>query len=314
MKRLSKIIFYTISSCFLVFALGFSACKEESNGENPENPDEPMDIFGTVTVSGPVQNDLISEASGIVNSQSNDSYIWVHNDGGAEPENRLFLMDKNGQDKGMVWLKDLDNIDWEDIALGPGPEQGKTYLYIGQIGDNRAQFDTRNIFRIEEPTIAGGTLTTDTITNIETITYRYPDGPRDAETLIVDPLTKDIYIISKRESPVINIYVMKYPQSVTDTIVLEKTGTLPFTQATGGDISKDGTEILIKNYTNVFYWKREPNESITEALSKDPTNITYQIEPQGEAIAFASDNSGFFTLSEEASDIETILYFYPRIE
>ena len=97
MKRLSKIIFYTISSCFLVFALGFSACKEDSNGENPENPDEPIDIFGTVTVAGPVQNDLISEASGIVTSQSNESYIWVHNDGGAEPENRLFLMDKFGE-------------------------------------------------------------------------------------------------------------------------------------------------------------------------------------------------------------------------
>ena len=28
------------------------------------------------------------------------------------------------------------NVDWEDIAAGPGPEPGQHYLYVGDIGDN----------------------------------------------------------------------------------------------------------------------------------------------------------------------------------
>ena len=29
-----------------------------------------------------------------------------------------------------------DNCDWEDIAVGPGPDPQKTYIYIGDIGGN----------------------------------------------------------------------------------------------------------------------------------------------------------------------------------
>ncbi len=293
--------------------LSLNSCKEEVNGQDNENGITDERIFELATIAGTVANNDITEASGIVSSKAAPGLIWVHNDGGAGAENRLFLMDASGKDQGTIWLKDVENIDWEDLTIGPGPDDGKNYLYVGQIGDNRAQFDLRNIYRIEEPTLDNGSLSTDTISGIATITYRYPDGPRDAETLMVDPLTKDVYVISKRE-PKVSIYVARYPQSLSDTITLEKVGSLEFTQATGGDISADGSEILIKNYTNVYYWKREEGQSVEDALSETPREITYQIEPQGEAIAFAADGSGFFTLSEEAQGIEAVLYFYPRIE
>ena len=31
------------------------------------------------------------------------------------------------------------------------------------------------------------------------IHFKYPDGPRDAETLMIDPVEKLIYIVSKRD-------------------------------------------------------------------------------------------------------------------
>ena len=314
MKRTTHFIFYTlVLSTFLFFILTLNSCKEEVKGNGNDSKNTEDDIFELATVAGNVANDDITEASGIVASKNAAGFYWVHNDGGAGPENRLFLMDASGKDAGTVWLKDIENIDWEDLTIGAGPEEDKNYLYVGQIGDNRAQFNLRNIYRIEEPTIINGSIAQDTVKDIDVITYKYPDGPRDAETLMIDPLTKDLYIISKRE-PQINIYVARYPQSTSDTITLEKVGTLGFTQATAGDISADGTEILIKNYTNVFYWQRAEGQSIEEALEAEPTEITYQIEPQGEAITFAADGSGFFTLSEEAQGIEAILYYYPRVK
>jgi hypothetical protein len=41
--------------------------------------------------------------------------------------------------------------------------------------------------------------------------FQYPDGSRDAETLLLDPLTKDIYVISKREFEDIRVYRAPYP-------------------------------------------------------------------------------------------------------
>ena len=51
-----------------------------------------------------------------------------------------------------------------------------------------------------------------TLSDVETFTLQYPDGPRDAETLMVDPLSGDIYIVSKRDT-VLHIYRAAYPQS-----------------------------------------------------------------------------------------------------
>ena len=311
MNKLNKIIFYNFPVLLFSLSLVAYSCKDDITKDNDDNTVDTL--FKTAEVAGTVEYDAINEASGLVNSRHNPDLFWVNNDGGIGDENRIFLMDKNGKHKAEYWLDGVINIDWEDISIGPGPEDNINYIYVGQIGDNQAQFDTRNIFRFPEPSPDANQFPlTDTITGIETITYVYPDGPRDAESLFIDPLTKDIYIISKRESPEINIYVAKFPQSLSDTITLEQVGTLPFTQATAGDISSDGSEVLIKNYTNIYYWKRTAEESVSEALAKTPTNIPYLLEPQGEAIAFVLDGNGFYTVSEEPNNIEAVLYFYER--
>ncbi|UZR94785.1 hypothetical protein [Chondrinema litorale] len=316
MNKLSKIIFYNFWLIIALFSTLAFSCKDDiSNGDDEDNGTPKETIFKTGASAGALSSGEITEASGLVNSRSHSDFFWINNDGGAGAENRIFLVDKTGTLKATYWLEGVSNIDWEDITLGPGPEEGTNYLYVGQIGDNQAQYDKRNVFRFVEPSPDESQFPlTDTISNIETITYVYPDGSRDAETLMIDPVTKDLYIVSKRESPEINIYVASYPQSTSETITLDKVGTLPFTQATAGDISKDGSEILIKNYTTIYYWKRTSGESVADALAKTATEIPYLIEPQGEAIAFTTDGTGFYTVSEEANNIEAVLYFYEREE
>jgi hypothetical protein len=49
-----------------------------------------------------------------------------------------------------------------------------------------------------------------------------------------------------------------------------------------------------------------------EALKPPPYIVEYKEEPQGEAITFARDGSGFYTLSEKVKGEKTYLYFYPR--
>jgi len=212
-------------------------------------------------------------------------------------------------------LEGASNRDWEDMTAGPGSEEGVHYLYIGEIGDNQAQYDFKIIYRFPEPNISTNS-TTSTIPSqqVDRILFRYPnDVQMDAEALLVDPLTTDIYIITKREEPV-TVYRLAWPHSTDAPMTADKVATLPFTQVTAGAISPNGLQILLKTYETIFLWTRNPEESIVDALMRPPARIPYTPEPQGEAIVFGSDGQRFFTLSEESNNIKPKLYEYRKRE
>jgi hypothetical protein len=254
-----------------------------------------------------LKNPKLKEISGITASKSNSGYFWVHNDSGNEPQ--IFLIDQDLKIIMTCFLEGIINRDWEDITLGPGPKEGKTYIYIGDIGDNNADNSLKYIYRLEEPEFDGKTDNV-WIKDFDRITFRLSGDKKDTETLLLDPRTRDLYVISKREEPVW-LYKLSYPQSTSDTATATKLFSLPFTQIVGGDVSADGRKILLKNYEHIYYWKDEDGkQSIETLLPQKPYEVPYELEPQGEAIAWAKDNSGFFTLSEKNVGKETYLYFY----
>lgn len=273
--------------------------------------------FGERVDKGLVEHESISEASGIVASQKNPDVLWVHNDSG-QP-NFVFALSSRGIHLGVYVLDGVQNHDWEDIAIGPGPEDSRSYLYIGDIGDNRAQRDLKYIHRVPEPRVRAGQATSQNLSNIETISFRYPDGKRDAETLLVDPATKDLYVISKRE-PQVRVYRAPYPQSITAPMTLEQVATLVLNEhaaqdgwLVGGDISPSGAEILLKSYSDVYYWTRAPGQTVHQALAARPIALPYLPEPQGEALGWKADGTGYYTVSEERDEVPARLYFYPRL-
>ncbi|MBS1528384.1 MAG: PE-PGRS family protein, partial [Bacteroidetes bacterium] len=70
-------------------------------------------------------------------------------------------------------------------------------------------------------------------------------------------------------------------------------------KATGGDISPDGTEILMRTNELIWYWKLPAGTSITQGLLSQPEVAPYaNNEPQGEGIGFAADGSGYYTDTE----------------
>ena len=149
------------------------------------------------------------------------------------------------------------------------------------------------------------------IETFDRIAFQFPDGKRDAEALMIDPNTRDLYVVSKREENV-SVYVAPFPQSVDQTITLKKVVTLPLTLIVAGDISDDGQEVIMKSYDWVYYWKRKEKEDLATLLSTDPVKLPYTREPQGEAIAWKKDGTGYYTLSEEADNVKPVLYFYER--
>ena len=269
------------------------------------------DGFQGGEIRGVLENKEIVEASGLAVSRSNPKMIWVHNDSGHP--NWLYVVGENAEDFGTFVIRGAYSRDWEDMAAGPGPVEGLTYLYIGEIGDNLAQYDIMSIYRLPEPDISLlDSITFTMVEGVERIDYVYPDGQsRDAETLMVDPWTRDIYIVSKRDERSV-VYIVPWPQSTENINSLTAVGILPFNRALAGDISADGKEIVIKTDARLYYWIRNPGETIYNALARQPLLLPYIVEPQGEAFGWMPDGSGYYTVSEKVLSIEPVLYYYGR--
>jgi len=267
-------------------------------------------VFGLPQAHGNVDNPEINEASGLVASVAHRGWFWTHNDSGDGP--RVFLIDDSAQLRATFRLEGVPAYDWEDIAMME--RDGNSYLLIGDIGDNRSERPYVHLHVLKEPIAATPQAAMETLPReqIQSFVMRYEDGPRDAESLFFDALDSRLYVISKRELEV-GIYATPLPESVTDTLTLHKIGTLPHVFITSAAISLDGSEVLVKNLLHVFYWKREPGESIQEMFRRPAMQQPYQPEPQGEAIAFAADGSGYYTLGEAILGIRPVLYFYRRL-
>jgi hypothetical protein len=265
--------------------------------------------FETVPKLFPITPGIIDEASGLANSLNFNGYLWTLQDSGKP--NSLYLISTDGKIIKEYNVPGSLNHDWEDMASGPGPVDGTNYIYIGEIGNNNPPMTSSNIiYRVPEITDMSGSFNQD---KLEKITFTYPDGPRDAETLLLDPMTKDLFIVSKQLTQS-EVYRLPYPQSTTEIITAEKVGNIPsvvFT--TGGNVSFDGNEILIRNYTSVFYWQRKSGETIGQTLMRGPDkSLVVAAEPQGEGISFDREAKGFYTLGEIGQASSVSLSYYPR--
>ena len=253
------------------------------------------------------------EVSGIVSGRKNTSVVYMHEDSGNR--NVVFVFDTTGVFKGEIILVGVQNRDWEDIAIGPGPKPGVNYIYVGDIGDNRSGRPHLFIHRFEEPSFELDTNAPFRIelTDFETIKYVYPDGARDAETLMIDPKTKDLIIITKREVNV-HVYHLPYPQRTDgENADIYFRGKLPFRTIVGGDISPNGDEILIKDYGAVYHWQNASEDPVATLFDRAPKTVDYVPEVQGESIGWAWKGDGYFTITEtEKIQADPILYHYKR--
>jgi hypothetical protein len=267
-----------------------------------------------LNITGHLQNKQMDEISGIAASAIHEGVYYVHNDSG--DTSRFFAITPQGNIKSVIYFKadpkEKQGVnDCEDIAVGPGPVKGKSYVYMGDIGDNSSMRKYITVYRMEEQRSWIGT---DSVVraNAVPLHFRYPDGPRDAETLMIDPVEKLIYIVSKRTDSV-TVYTSPLVFKPNDTITLTKrcklyfNGFRPFKWITAGAISRDGQQVLLKDYVKVYYWKRNDNEPIWKTMQRKPGELPYQQEKQGEAIGFTLDGKGYYTTSE---GVFAPIYYY----
>lgn len=271
-------------------------------------------LFSTSSIAVNFKRQDYKELSGIASSQNYAGVLYVHEDSGNS--NEVYISNTKGEDLGKIILDGVSNRDWEDIAYGPGPDPAKKYIYVAEIGDNDSKYSSVFIYRFPEPVIDVNSSGNMVHVTPDKLQFTYPKGAVNAESLLIDPLTKDLYIATKEQSKS-TLYVAKYPQSSTTSTVLTPLALLPFDLLTAGDISSDGTEILLRNTGQIWYWKRGLNETVAKTILRKPLDAPYsRNEHQGEAVCFAADGSGYFTTSETKKFPGSIsaVSFYQRIK
>jgi hypothetical protein len=247
--------------------------------------------FGTPSPLGALEAAPIDESSGLAASSLNAGVYWVHNDSGDVA--RAFATSSEGKLLMTLNFDESMPLDIEDMAIEDDPMDG-SFLYFGDIGDNDLVRTQLTIHRAREPKIGPATLTTPS----EKMTVMYPDGAHNAETLLFDPITKDLLIATKVPGGPSAIHRVG-PFAAGTTITTEKIAEVAVERATGGDISRDGRFIGIRNYSpNAFVWVRARGESLAAALARPPCSAPVANELQGEALAFQVGNTGFVTISE----------------
>ncbi len=272
--------------------------------------------FAKATSPGSVSGGALTEASGLVAGRRNPGTLWTHNDSGAGP--RLYALSTTGAAVATYDLAGAMAQDWEDIAIGPGPSAGTSYLYVGDIGDNSTSRANVQVYRVAEPDVRGTSPGTPiSLSGVERLTLTYPDRAHNAETLMIDPRSGDLYIVAKSSDGVSPVFRAAAPLSATAANKMQRIAVLRFgtgalsgdRKTTGGDISPRGDEIVVRTYDSAFLWRRASGGTVADALLGTPCSLPLASEPQGEALGFAADGGGYYTLSEGSKQP---LYFYAR--
>jgi hypothetical protein len=191
--------------------------------------------------------------------------------------------------------------DVEDIAIGPGPTTGVDYLYLGDIGDNNASRREIQIVRFPEPNLADSSNAEMDEKSFERIRLEFPDGPHDCETLLVDPITGDLFVVTKEPSRA-RIYTAPAGELNDGAQVkLRPAGTLALAEISAGAVSPDGKRILLRQEADGWLWPRGANQSIAEAVAGQFVSVPVRGDrqgPNGEAVSFSADGTSYVTVSE----------------
>lgn len=238
------------------------------------------------------QAPALQELSGAVTS-ADGAFLWTIEDSGNPALIRATGFD--GAALGEWPIAGGENIDWEDLAVAHAGESGRSLL-IGDIGDNGGDRPAISLYLVAEPTIdtAGEPVPA---TRMDLL---YPDGPRDAEAMLVHPDTWETLIVTKRQWGAAGVYRVVWGEFPTleRIAAINGAGIGPFGQITGGAVSPDGLHAALLTYSAIQEWDLLPGETLADALQHEPRRLSRPTIGQTEAIAYSADGSILYVGAE----------------
>ncbi|MBB1242279.1 hypothetical protein GL263_01620 [Streptomyces durbertensis] len=252
---------------------GPAAVAADSGSTGESGPTEPF------TLSDP----RIVESSGLAASRAHEGVYWTHNDSGYAPV--VYAVDSTtGRTLAAITLTGVEGRDLEAVSVGPDGN-----VYVGDIGDNfGGRWPEVWIYRFPEPE-----QLQDQTLQPTRFTVRYADGPRDAESLAVHPVTGRVYIVGKNEDGD-GLYAGPRELTTQGVNVFQRVAEIDL-WATDAAFSPDGTRLAVRGYFGgiMYDW----NDGAPKRLGR----LQVPIQRQGESVAFTPDGRRLLYGSEGAN-------------
>ncbi|MGV1037611.1 MAG: hypothetical protein ACOYD0_11390 [Candidatus Nanopelagicales bacterium] len=238
----------------------------------------------------------MTEISGLATSIRHPDVLWTHNDSGDSA--RVFAVDSTTcKVLAEVTLAGVEAIDTEAIAMGRNAA-GEPTVWVADIGDNTGSRSSVQLRSFPEPT----RLKDQTVTP-KTLNVRYPDGPHDAEGLMIDPVPAgSAWIVTKKMAAKSGIYALPKGFANSDSAQVTKVGMAP-AMSTDATFAPDRQSYVIRTYLDAQQYPAPPPSTNATALS-------VPAQQQGEAVTFSSD-SRFLYLATEGTHTELIRFPLP---
>ena len=231
--------------------------------------------------TGRLAQAALTEASGMAASTLQPDLFWYVNDSGGRP--LLFAGDSAGRDLGQVFLVGAENRDWEDLAAFR--QEGRSYLLIADVGDNRRRRHFYRLYVVAEPDLR--------MTQAKvawSIDFVYPDGPHDCEAVAVDTRQGLVLLLTKRDRPPL-LFSLPLATGESETpVTAELLGGVPNlpgpsssdllkrfgqyrSQPTAMDISRDGRMAAVLTYKDAYLFSKKRSQTWAEAFVRQPVTL-----------------------------------------
>jgi hypothetical protein len=254
--------------------------------------------YGASALSGTIGENSVKELSGVAASIAVPNIVWSHEDG---DRTAIYAFSTTGATKGEVELTGVTTTDLEDIAVAPC--SGGSCVYRADIGDNGLSRATVQIHEFPEPATIDGTMSL----TPRTFDIAYPTSPHNSEALFIDPRDGASYVITKQTSNPSAVFEM--PRTLGATATATQAGKISIPngdkQVTAADLHTDscGTKLLVRTYDALYELTGAPDATVAQLLAAPLVKVPVSLETQGEAVTYARDGRGYFTLSEEPSGV-----------
>jgi hypothetical protein len=220
-----------------------------------------------------IQDDAVSESSGLVDQGST---VLTINDSGDGPV--IYVLDsRTGATVGRTTYTTDEVTDVEAIARARHGD-----IWVGDIGDNDAARDHVSVYDVG--TVGPG----DATVTAQRYDFRYRGGPRDAETLLVDPDDGRLYVVSKG---LFSGQLFEAPRvlSTSSVNVLRPVGRVGGL-VTDGEFLPDGKHVLLRDYSDAHVFATGPWRAVGGwALPSQPQGEGISLRPSGTRVIVSSE-------------------------
>lgn len=243
----------------------------------------------TIPTTGPLidfsfEDPRINESSGLAASRAHPGIFYTHNDMGHRPQ--VFAVSSRTGDTEAVLDLGTRAVDWEDI------EVSDSGVWVGDIGGGDTARETVTVLTFPEPaTLEDGSP------KVTEYRLTYEDGPHNAEALMVDPATDQLYVVTKAPRGAA-IYAAPEQLGTGENTLVRVKSAPP--NVTAGTWAPDGPGFALRNYPRAFVYP---------GFNGPPTIVELPESPQGESLVLLEN--GDLLVGSEGAHSEVVRVVVP---